>query len=84
MGETRMGETVSKKTGIPLAGQGLLLAMCTLPIILPFAYFNQLGRGENAWLATMILSAIVRVRWELRRYPWFWLVIVIIAVLHIP
>jgi hypothetical protein len=77
-------DTTNKKPGIPLAAQGFLLALCTAPIMLPFAFTNQIAKGENAWLAAMIIAAVARVRWELRSYAWFWGVIGLLVVMHIP
>ncbi|HZY71911.1 MAG TPA: hypothetical protein VFE22_02250, partial [Edaphobacter sp.] len=58
--------------------------LCTAPIMLPFAYANHAARGENAWLVTMIILAVIRIRWELRSQTWFWIVVVLIGAAHIP
>lgn len=75
---------MSEKGNIPLGAQGFLIAICTLPVMLPFLHLNQSGRGWNAWLVTMILVGIVRLRWELGGYLWFWLTIVCLVGVHIP
>ena len=75
---------MSRAKSIPLGAQGFLIAICTLPVMLPFVLLNESGRGWNAWLFTMILVGIVRVRWELRGYIWFWLTVVGLLGLHVP
>jgi hypothetical protein len=40
--------------------------------------------GRAAWLSAGVIIIATKVRWELHDRRWFWAVILLIAVLHLP
>lgn len=49
-----------------------------------FAFLGNQGRGVAAAICVGMTVLVVRMRWDLRRYAWFWAVVVGILLLHIP
>lgn len=66
---------------IPL---GAAIAVAGFPLVL---VFDLLGRPEferPAYFVSMLMLVIVKVCWDLRNRPWFWIAIIGIAALHVP
>jgi len=55
-----------------------------LPILVIFAVFGAVWMGFGAWICFFTVMLVVRIRWDLRRYFWFWTTVVFAAVLQIP
>lgn len=52
-----------------------------------FFLFVYLGKAEMGLTACIVLGLFmvaVRLRWQLRRYAWFWATVVFVLLLHIP
>lgn len=77
-----MDEEVKKKHGTILWSLGAVLV--TAPLYLLFSHFGEPGKGRAAWLCLGMLLIAIKVRWELRSYPWFWGTIALISVVEIP
>jgi hypothetical protein len=60
------------------------LVICTLPIWGLFIYLGDPGRGQAAWVSTMMIALAARFFWDLRNRAWFWMTLTIIVLLHLP
>lgn len=63
---------------------GLIIGICTAPLFIIFVYLGDPGRGRAAWVSAIVISAVIRFFWTLRKQTWFWVAIVIIVLLHVP
>jgi multisubunit Na+/H+ antiporter MnhB subunit len=63
---------------------GLIIAALTSPVYLLFVYLDQPDIGLTAvyCLGTILLA--IRVRWDLRKHAWFWVVMAVVLALHVP
>ena len=66
------------------AGVAYLIALCSSPIMLIFWLLGGLETGIGAWVCFTFVLLVVRIRWDLRRYVWFWVTIVLALLLQIP
>src|SRR5690348_11794821 len=69
---------------IPDAKWGGLAALYAVPVLILFACFGDLARGFTAWICTGLVIGVVRSYWILKRRPWFWVTIAILASLQVP
>ena len=63
---------------------GLVIGVVLSPVLLLFIYF---GKGEIGRAACIALAGIlfaIKTRWDLRNRIWFWGIIALLLVLHIP
>ena len=63
---------------------GLIIGIILSPVLLLFIYF---GKGEIGRAACIALAGIlfaIKKRWDLRNQFWFWRIIALLVVLHIP
>jgi hypothetical protein len=74
----------SPKPKEPVDYTGLKIGAILLPIffLLTFSYNADLGLAACIVLGMLMLA--VKIRWHLRKYIWFWAIIVIILALHVP
>jgi hypothetical protein len=63
---------------------GLIIFLCTLPVSLTFMYFGKAELGMNVGICLFTLVSAVGMCWELRKYLWFWTVVGLLLVLHVP
>ena len=56
----------------------------TSPLFFLFNSVGKSGAGRAAWLSAMAILISMKVRWELRKYLWFWLTMACIVAAHIP
>ena len=66
------------------AGFAYLILLCSSPILLIFFLVGGLQIGIGAWICTAFVMLVVRIRWDLRRYVWFWITICLALLLQIP
>jgi len=69
--------------GMPSNAWIIGVGILCLPIYILFSTFGNAGLGTvmACFVGTMIIA--VRLRWELRRRLWFWIVMSIIVILHL-
>ena len=63
---------------------GVVIAVILAPVLLLFIHF---GKGELGRAVVIVLFCIIlaiKMRWDLRRHLWFWGIVVLLSVLHIP
>lgn len=59
-------------------------AVLTSPLFFLFNSVGESGTGRAAWLSAMAILISMKVRWELRKYLWFWLTMAFIVAAHFP
>jgi hypothetical protein len=62
----------------------VVVFICTSPLLFIFWSQGQEGRGMIAWVLAMVIVAVAKLFWELRRSVWFWVAVFVIIVIHIP
>ena len=59
----------------------LLAPVCTSPIW--FLLRGSPGRALAAWAIATALVLSVQACWEMRKHPWFWVVVAVLTALHV-
>jgi len=62
---------------------GIIVALLTIPVAIVVGHFVDPGRGRAAGLALALLIGAVRVFWNLRRRPCFWMSVAALVIIHI-
>lgn len=57
--------------------------ICLFPVYLLFSAFGAPGKGTAAICFGGAMIAVVRLRWNLRIRLWFWILVSILALMHI-
>jgi hypothetical protein len=55
-----------------------------LPVIFLFDHLGRIDLGLNLFLALSVDAIVIRTRWELKKYAWFWAVMASIAAVEVP
>jgi len=63
---------------------GTIIGAMLLPVLFFFIYLGKAEVGFTACIVLAMFMIAVRLRWELRRYAWFWGTIAFVLLLHIP
>ena len=61
-----------------------LALLCGAPFFLLFAVLGELGRGVAAGICVSMIVLVIRMRWDLKNFTWFWTTIAVLVLLHIP
>jgi hypothetical protein len=56
----------------------------TSPLFLLFDQQGKPGTGRAAWICAGMFLIAMKVRWELRSRPWFWIAVAVLLALHLP
>jgi hypothetical protein len=62
----------------------LLAMLFASPVFLLCIFLHRVDEGIGLWICAGIVVGFVLVRWDLRKYAWFWLAISIAVLLQIP
>jgi hypothetical protein len=73
----------AKKVRLPWWGV-LSLIVGSLPIYWLFDHFGTLNLALPTLNSVGMLGFAIAVKWKLRRHPWFWGTVAILAALHVP
>lgn len=65
-------------------GAAYLAMLIASPVIILFTYLDKFRQGIGAWICAGIVVGVVRIRWDLKRNPWFWVAILMAAMLQVP
>lgn len=63
---------------------GLLAGASVLPLFFLMAYLGDRGRAMAVAMCLGTFICTAKSRWELRRYVWFWMTLLALAILHVP
>lgn len=72
------------KEQTPTNYAGVIIFVCTLPVLLFFTHIGKADMGLNVGICLGIMVFAVGICWNLRKYFWFWMIIVLLLALHIP
>ena len=62
----------------------LLAMLFSSPVFLFFIYLHKVEEGIGVWICAGIVVVSIIVRWNLRKNAWFWVAILIGALLQLP
>jgi len=68
----------------PTDWTGVLIAAALAPV---YFYLSHIGKDDMALSVVICLGMnllAIKIRWDLRKRLWFWLVIVLVVTLHVP
>jgi hypothetical protein len=63
---------------------GLLIFLCTLPVLLFFTHIGKTDLGLSIGMCLGMNTLAVGICWDLRRHLWFWAVVGVVLLLHVP
>jgi glucose-6-phosphate-specific signal transduction histidine kinase len=63
---------------------GVITAAIVLPIALIVYHFSTADMAVSTFLCLGAVVFAAAIRWRLRKFVWFWVVLLIVAALHIP
>ena len=63
---------------------GVIIAAILLPLYLVFYFLGMEEMGRSVFIVLGMTMLAIRVRWDLRKRVWFWAVVVVLLLLHVP
>ena len=63
---------------------GLIIFVCTLPVLLFFTHIGRTEMGLNVGICLGMMVLAVGMCWDLRKHFWFWIIIILLLALHVP
>jgi|SRR5579859_5188995 len=72
----------AQKLRLPWWGVLIWMAFC-LSIFLLFDHFGQMYMAVPTLNCVAVLSLLIYLRWKFRRHVWFWIIMAVIAALHV-
>jgi hypothetical protein len=82
--ETPDQERAERKKQLTTWLWSVAVAALTSPLFFLFDSVGKSGTGRAAWLSAIAILLAMKVRWELRKYVWFWLTMACIVGANIP
>ena len=61
-----------------------IIGAILVPVMLLFTYLGKDDIGRSVAICLGVLMLAVRIRWELRKRLWFWGILVLLLLLHVP
>ena len=74
----------SPKEKSPTDWSGTIIGVMLLPVFFVFVFLGKAEMGFNLMLILGLVIIAIKLRWKLKRYPWFWGTIAFVLLLHIP
>lgn len=74
----------SPKEKSPTDWSGPIIVAILAPLFFLFVNLGEAEKGFTACIALGMSILAIKLRWNLRRYAWFWATIAVILLLHIP
>jgi hypothetical protein len=63
---------------------GVIIGVILLPVVLLSIHLGQESLGRSVCISLAAIMVAIRIRWDLSSHVWFWGMIVLWMVLHIP
>jgi hypothetical protein len=63
---------------------GVIIAAILLPVFLLFYLLGKEEMGRSVFIVLGMTMIAIRVRWDLRKRFWFWAIIGLLLLLHVP
>jgi hypothetical protein len=74
-------DTLKKK---PTDYSGVIIGAILVPVLVLFIHLGKQDMGESVCIVLGMMMLAIRIRWDLRTHLWFWGIVVLLFVLHIP
>lgn len=62
---------------------GGITGLCGFPIFFVLAHFGYPDKGLIAALSFVVIVAVCRIAWRIRRRPWFWPIVGALIAIHV-
>lgn len=63
---------------------GVIIAAILIPVVLLFIGIGKQDMGRSVAICLGVLMLAVRIRWDLRKRFWFWGILVLLLLFHVP
>jgi len=63
---------------------GVIIAAILAPVYILFWLFGKEELGRSVFIVLGMTMIAIRVRWDLRKRAWFWTIIVLLLLAHVP
>lgn len=63
---------------------GVIIAAILAPVYILFWLFGKEELGRSVFIVLGMTMIAIRVRWDLRKRVWFWTIIVLLLLAHVP
>jgi hypothetical protein len=63
---------------------GVIIAGILVPVYLVFYFLGREELGRSVFIVLGMTMLAIRVRWDLRKRIWFWTIVVVLLLLHVP
>jgi hypothetical protein len=63
---------------------GLKIVAILAPVFFAFVFFDKPDMGLSVVIVLGMIVMAVRLHWDMRKHVWFWAVVVIVFLLHLP
>jgi hypothetical protein len=70
--------------GKPTRMTAFYICIALLPLTFLFDHLGKYHQGMNLFLCLFVNAIVIRTRWELIKYVWFWVVMVLVVSLELP
>ena len=80
--ETKNDIKAVQKMRLPWWGVLCWMAACAL-IVWPFYRSGRLDLAKPVLYCIGIVGVVIAIKWKLRRHVWFWIIMAILAALHV-
>lgn len=79
-----MRRLIGEKSQLRKILWGLLIAVLAFPVLPLLDHFGRPELERPVYFSLGLILIAIKVCWELRSRPWFWITIIAIAALHVP
>ena len=77
-------EQLSTDKKEPTDYTGLKIVAILAPLFFLFVYVGKAEMGFTACIVLGMIILAVKIRWNLRKHAWFWIIIGVLLLLHVP
>lgn len=84
LAEPRMFDYDPPKEKEPVDYTGLKIAAILAPVFFLIAFLSNADMALAACIVLGMMVLAIKIRWDLRKHLWFWVIIAFILVLHVP
>lgn len=63
---------------------GVIIAAILAPVYILFILLGKEELGRSVFIVLGMTMIAIRVRWDLRNRPWFWAIIILLLLAHVP
>lgn len=63
---------------------GVVILAALVPVFFIFRHFGKTDMGLSACVCIGMNLLAIRIRWDLRRHFWFWMVVAVVGALNVP